>query len=176
MSDSDPKTPKTLTEADIVSARGDEPGEKSLGRRSVLNVLGSLAAGGAAGTVMAGCWPRVRYAAGAGVRVGAAPSYRSGVTDSDGGPYADPAGNGRGSRRAGYTGITDSDGGPYADPAGSGRGRVGYTSGITDSDGGPYADPAGNGRGRRGGGYTGITDSDGGPYADPAGHGRGRYR
>jgi hypothetical protein len=47
----------------------------------------------------------------------------SGITDSDGGAYADPAGNGRGNVRQGYTGITDSDGGPYADPAGSGRGR-----------------------------------------------------
>jgi hypothetical protein len=47
----------------------------------------------------------------------------TGITDSDGGPYADPAGNGRGSSRGGYTGITDSDGGPYADPAGQGRGR-----------------------------------------------------
>ena len=46
------------------------------------------------------------------------------MTDSDGGPYADPAGNGRGTYRGGgYTGLTDSDGGPYADPAGNGRGR-----------------------------------------------------
>lgn len=171
MSDSDRKTPKTLTDADIVSARPDDASDPALGRRSVLNVLGTLAAGGAAGTVMAGCWPRVRY--GAAARAG---GWASGVTDADGGPYADPAGNGRGSRRTGYTGVTDSDGGPYADPAGSGRGRVGYVSGITDSDGGPYADPAGNGRGRHGGGYTGVTDSDGGPYADPAGSGRGRYR
>jgi hypothetical protein len=166
MSENDPKSKKTLSDDEIVSERPSE--EKSVGRRSVLGVLGSLAAGGASATVMAGCWPRIRY--------GGRGAYRSGITDSDGGPYADPAGNGRGSRRSGYTGITDSDGGPYADPAGSGRGRVGYTSGITDSDGGPYADPAGNGRGRSGGGYTGHTDADGGPYADRAGYGRGRYR
>jgi hypothetical protein len=166
---SDDKTKKTLTDADIVSERPDAE-DKAVGRRSVLGVLGSLAAGGAATTVLAGCWPRVRYGAAAGG------GYRSGITDSDGGPYADPAGNGRGSRRSGYTGVTDSDGGPYADPAGSGRGRVGYTTGVTDSDGGPYADPAGNGRGRSGGGYTGHTDSDGGPYADRAGYGRGRWR
>lgn len=49
--------------------------------------------------------------------------YTSGLTDSDGGSYADPAGNGRGTARMGNTGLTDSDGGPYADPAGRGRGR-----------------------------------------------------
>mgnify|MGYP004170066283 CR=1 FL=1 len=39
-----------------------------------------------------------------------------GVTDSDSGAYADPAGNGRG------RGFTDSDVGQYADPVGRGRG------------------------------------------------------
>ncbi len=86
------------------------------------------------------------------------------VTDSDSGPYADPAGAGRG-----YTGITDSDGGAYADPAGRGRGGGGGT-GITDSDTGAYADPVGYGRGSSG---TGITDNDSGAYADPVGYGRG---
>lgn len=53
----------------------------------------------------------------------AAPGWQSGITDSDGGAYADPAGNGRGTGRLGYTGITDSDGGQWADQAGHGRGR-----------------------------------------------------
>jgi len=44
--------------------------------------------------------------------------YTSGITDRD--PY-DPVGNGRG--RRGRTGCTDSDGGSYADPAGNGRCR-----------------------------------------------------
>jgi hypothetical protein len=144
----DEKKTKSLDPADIQTERKD--GEVS--RRSVLGILGSLAAGGAAATVLPGCF-RVRR-----------------------GPYADPAGAGRGVRRTAYTGLTDSDGGPYADPGGYGRGRVGYVSGVTDSDGGPYADPAGNGRGRVRHGYTGITDRDGGPYADPAGSGRGRWR
>jgi hypothetical protein len=158
----DEKKKKSLDPEDIQTDRKEE----DVSRRSVLGILGSLAAGGAAAAVVPGCF-RVR-ARGAG-------GYVTGVTDSDGGPYADPAGNGRGVRRTAYTGITDSDGGPYADPAGSGRGRRGYVTGITDRDAGPYADPAGNGRGTVRHGYTGITDSDGGPYADPAGHGRGRY-
>lgn len=81
------------------------------------------------------------------------------VTDSDTGPYADPAGRGRGG-----TGYTDSDSGPYADPAGHGRGRG---RSVTDSDTGRYADPVGRGRGR-----SGCTDSDTGTYADPVGRGR----
>ena len=101
-------------------------------------------------------------AVGATALVGGSREARA-VTDSDSGPYADPAGQGRG-----YSGITDSDGGAYADPAGRGRGGGG--TGITDSDAGAYADPAGYGRG---GGGTGITDSDTGAYADPVGYGRG---
>jgi hypothetical protein len=65
---------------------------------------------------------------------------RTGITDSDPG---DPAGNGRGGVRVQVQGgITDSDGGPCADPAGGGRGH----SGLTDSDSGGCADPAGRGR------------------------------
>ena len=84
-------------------------------------------------------------------------------TDSD---PNDPVGRGRGS----YGGVTDSDTGRYADPAGRGRGRGRrrYRSGITDRDPG---DPVGNGRGGRRG-RSGCTDSDGGSYADPAGNGR----
>ncbi|MGQ0659932.1 hypothetical protein [Sphingosinicella sp.] len=92
------------------------------------------------------------------------------VTDSDSGPYADPAGRGRGN-----TGVTDSD--PH-DPPGRGRGvRRPTTSGITDGDAGRTADPGGNGRGRpnrRCG--TRITDGDSGRYVDRAGCGRGRPR
>lgn len=62
------------------------------------------------------------------------------VTDADGGPFADPAGQGRGGVR---TGLTDADGGQWADPPGGGR----WGSGLTDSDYGPYfTDQAGNGR------------------------------
>lgn len=71
-----------------------------------------------------------------------------------------------------YTGLTDSDGGPYADQAGYGRGGTVRGTGWTDSDSGPNADPANFGRGP-GGRYTGWTDSDSGPYADAAGYGRG---
>jgi hypothetical protein len=159
----EPKT-KSLTDEEIVSERNEETEEPS--RRSMLLKLGQAAGAVALIGALPGCH-----------RIHRGYGYATGVTDSDGGPYADPAGHGRGQRRAVVTGITDSDGGPYADPAGQGRGRQGYVSGVTDSDGGPYADPAGNGRGTyRGGGYTGLTDSDGGPYADPAGNGRGRWR
>ncbi|MDQ3037152.1 MAG: hypothetical protein M3Y87_32460 [Myxococcota bacterium] len=177
---------KTLDDAEIVSVRaGGSEGAKdgpSVSRRSMIGVL----AGGAAAVVMPACVvrrPGVVYtqpaAAPRGSVVVAQPQqgrYRTNVTDSDGGAYADPAGYGRGQRAQGHTGVTDSDSGAWADPAGSGRGVYGRTSGVTDSDGGAYADPVGNGRGRARGGYSGITDSDGGPYADPSGHGRGRWR
>jgi hypothetical protein len=103
------------------------------------------------------------------------PRYQTGVTDSDSGQYADPAGSGRGAARQVYTGMSDSDSGSRADAAGYGRGVYGRSSGLTDSDGGQYADQAGNGRGTARLGYTGVTDSDGGPYADQTGHGRGRW-
>lgn len=71
---------------------------------------------------------------------------RTGITDSDpsdapgngrgGGARVIIQGGGGG------TGITDSDGGPCADPAGGGRGHTG----LTDSDAGGCADPAGRGR------------------------------
>jgi len=82
-------------------------------------------------------------------------AQRSGVTDSDTGGGADPAGNGRGG------GVTDSDTGSNRDCAGRGRGS---TTGDTDSDSGGSSDPGGNGR-------TGRTDSD---PTDSAGYGRGR--
>src|SRR6056297_669943 len=114
----DPKTPKgkppgaprkTLSDDDIKSG-------PKIGRRSL------LAAAGAGAAVLT---------------VGARPAHA--VTDSDGGAFADPAGQGRAGVR---TGLTDSDGGQWADPPGGGR----WGSGLTDSDNGPITDPAGNGR------------------------------
>lgn len=162
MADGDPKNDKTLREDDIVT-------EDGASRREALGKLAGLAAASAIAAVTPGCYRRY-YGPGYGAR------HATGITDSDGGPYADPAGYGRGGARGMVTGVTDSDAGPYADPPGQGRGRYGYASGITDSDSGAYADPAGNGRGTARLGYTGVTDSDGGAYADPAGHGRGRWR
>jgi hypothetical protein len=89
---------------------------RAIGRRAFL--LGTL--GGT--TALAACVPA------------------TGITDADGGAYADPVGAGRGGR-TGYTGVTDSDGGRYADPVNAGRGRS-----CTDSDVGGYADPVGRGR------------------------------
>ena len=129
---------KTLTDEQIATR------PKALGRRSVLLSLGA----GAASVGMA-----------------AAPGARAqGFSDSDTGPYADPAGRGRGHR------CTDSDVGNYADPVGRGRG-----TGYTDNDGGANMDPVGCGRGRRSG-AAGPSDSDSGQYVDPAGQGRGGVR
>ncbi len=153
MSEVDEKPNKTLTDEDI------EEVKQPLGRRKALGFAGVSAAGAVA--LATGCGRR-RV-----IRVQTAPHYAGGITDHDGGPCADPAGQGRGN-----SGITDSDGGQCADPGGRGRGGGGhhehYQTGITDSDGGPCADPGGGGRG-----YSGRTDSDGGQCADPAG--RGRY-
>ncbi|HJL17509.1 MAG TPA: hypothetical protein RMH99_17710 [Sandaracinaceae bacterium LLY-WYZ-13_1] len=147
--DGDRDARRTLRDEEIVRDG------RAVGRRRALGLVGAGAAGA------------VALATGCGGRVRATPVARnSGITDSDGGPCADPAGNGRG-----VTGITDSDGGQCADPVNRGRGGVAQTSGVTDSDSGAYADPAGAGRG--GAVQTGITDSDGGPCADPAGGGRG---
>lgn len=164
MEDPDQSKKKSLIDGEIVSARTDAPQDES--RRSM---LAKLAVAGTAAALVPGCHHRY-YGPAYGAR------HATGITDNDGGAYADPAGYGRGSGRGMVTGITDSDSGPYADPAGQGRGRYGYSSGVTDSDSGPYADPAGNGRGTARLGQTGITDSDGGPYADPPGSGRGRWR
>lgn len=157
-----------IDEKRTLTADQIESDKTVLGRRTALKALGATVLGVSA-TSVAGCIVVPARTGGT--------AYQTGVTDSDGGQYADPAGNGRGGARNVYTGLTDSDGGSYADQAGYGRGRhgqQGYSSGMTDSDGGAYADPAGNGRGTARLGYTGMTDSDGGSYADQAGHGRGR--
>jgi len=171
------KKPEELESKPTLS--DDQIGTESskVDRRSALKVIGATVVGAGAATVassLLGCIVNTQPAQ---------PTYyQSGVTDGDAGPYADPAGGGRGARRSAYTGVTDNDSaasGQVQDPGGYGRGhygRQGWTSGVTDSDGGSYADPAGNGRGTARMGQTGLTDSDGGPYADPAGHGRGRYR
>ncbi len=153
--------PTTLTDEEIVS---DD--RKELGRRNAISLLGVGVAGAMA--LATGCVRRARV-----VTV----VQGTGITDRDGGPCADPGGNGRG-----VSGITDSDGGACADPVNRGRGgarvvvqqpqpvRVQVQTGITDRDGGQCADPAGGGRG-----YSGLTDSDGGYCSDPAGRGRSGY-
>lgn len=127
---------RTLTDDQIKSAR--------FNRRGILGIAGVASVATLTGCQTAG---------------------PTGLTDADAGSFADPAGNGRGSRTSG---LTDADSGAFADPAGNGRGR--RTSGLTDSDSGAFADPAGNGSGGRR--ATGLTDSDSGPGADPAGNGR----
>ena len=150
-------TKTTLNDEDIVT-------DKDVGRRKLLGFAGVGAASAVA--LATGCGRR-RV-----VRVQTVQTV-SGITDNDGGQYADPAGNGRGTTVVvqQQSGITDSDGGQYADPAGNGRGGVVVQqSGVTDSDGGPCADPGGGGRG-----YSGLTDSDGGQCSDPGGRGRSGY-
>jgi|SRR6056297_2639682 len=104
---------KSLSDDEVVTRR-------RMNRRSLLGLAGAGAVGAAA-------------------FVATGRPAQAQVTDSDGGPFADPAGNGRGGVR---TGLTDSDGGQWADPPGGGR----WGSGLTDSDNGPITDPAGNGR------------------------------
>ena len=109
----DPEVAKktlTLDDDDIVSERSGAEEPSPVSRRSMLGVIGVLA-GGAAAAVLPGCVVRRRpvvyaqpqpvvYAQGpqpATVVVQAPQGrYRTGVTDSDGGPYADPSGHGRG--------------------------------------------------------------------------------
>ncbi|MFN3834552.1 MAG: hypothetical protein ACK4NO_01490 [Glycocaulis sp.] len=129
-----------------------KPGLRPISRRSFM----ASVAGGATLLGLSGC-----------ATTGA---VYTGVTDNDGGLYADAAGYGV---RGGYRACTDSDVGSYADPVNQGR-SCQHQSGITDNDTGPYADPIGNGRGGRP--QTGYTDNDTGPYADPVGGGRGGPR
>jgi len=117
----DPKTPKDKRKDAPPKTLSDNEIKTSprIGRRSLLAAAGAGAAA---------------------LTIGARPAHA--ITDSDGGTYADPAGQGRGGMR---TGLTDSDGGQWADPPGGGR----WGSGLTDSDNGPITDSGGNGpRGR----------------------------
>jgi hypothetical protein len=93
MSNSKKISGNSLTDKDITT-------QKNPNRRAVLRGVG-IGGLGLASTALAGCVV-----------------IPTGTTDADGGTYADPAGNGRGSSR---TGLTDSDGGGNADAAGNGR-------------------------------------------------------
>lgn len=173
------KSERTLSEDELVS-------ERAVGRRSALTAMGGVVLGAAAMTVLGAAGAESaeaqsdgdmgRYADGTARPPPPRPPpprrRRSGVTDSDSGQGADPAGNGRGRRGSARSGCTDSDGGPNADPGGAGRRCAGgRRTGCSDSDGGPNADPGGAGR-RCGGGARSCSDSDGGPSADPGGRGR----
>ncbi|NKX44670.1 hypothetical protein [Roseicyclus persicicus] len=102
--DKNAKATQTLDDGQIESRRG-------VSRRSMLRGFGIGTLGlGAAG--VAGCVPTTTTTAYIG----------SGYTDADNGPIVDPAGFGRGPRRAYRTGITDADNGPIVDAVGFGRG------------------------------------------------------
>ncbi|WP_417477081.1 hypothetical protein [Maricaulis sp.] len=133
----------------------------TLSRRSILTQVTGGVLGAGAGALIGGSATAQTY---------------TGVSDSDGGAYADQAGYGRsGGARAGGSGLTDSDSGAAADPAGNGRGSGGTgAQGFSDQDSGAMADPAGRGRGASAGtGASGYTDTDSGAVADQAGRGRG---
>ena len=111
-----------------------------MSRRSFLGSVGGVGALGA-GLLVTGCATQQ------------GPGY-TGITDADGGRYADRAGHGRGGQRPARSGVTDAD--PW-DPAGNGRGRAprsGQTTGgrrgtCTDADTNMSplgTDPAGRGR------------------------------
>ena len=121
-----------------------------MSRRSFLSrVVGSTTLALGAGSLVTGC------------KDPEGENEQAGLTDCDGGPNADPAGQGR---TGGRTGVSDSDSGPNADPAGCGNGN----GPITDSDRGRFADPGGQGRGTER-----HTDRDVGFNADPIGRGTG---
>lgn len=176
---SSPSTPASLSDAEIKTASSDA------GRRTVLGLLGATAVG-AASKALTGCvvtspqpqvvtqpqvvgQPVVVQTSGGMVR------QNTGLTDSDGGQWADPVGNGRGGLRGVQTGLTDGDVGQISDPVGSGRGHFGRggASGVTDGDTGSWSDPVGNGRGTARLVNTGLTDGDSGNWSDPIGGGRG---
>lgn len=77
----------------------------------------------------------------------------SGLSDSDSGSQADPAGNGRGGPEARRRGVSDADRGSAADPARRGRGpahrsagaRPPFRGGSVDTDSGASADATGRG-------------------------------
>lgn len=100
--DTDKTAKATLDDSQIETNHGVQ-------RRNILRGFGIGTLGlGALG--VAGCVPTT------GGYVG------SGYTDADNGPIVDPAGFGRGPRRAYRTGITDADNGPIVDAVGYGRG------------------------------------------------------
>jgi hypothetical protein len=99
--DTDKTAKATLDDSQIETNRG-------MNRRTMLRGFGI----GTLGLGVAGCVPTTTTTTYVG----------SGYTDADNGPIVDPAGFGRGPRRAYRTGITDADNGPIVDPAGFGRG------------------------------------------------------
>lgn len=110
-----------------------------LSRRSFLTrVAGGVAITGAVGAGASAAVMLGRTDADSGNISDPGGNGRTGITDNDGGAYADQVGRG-----TGYTGYTDSDSGGCSDRAGHGRGNSGYT----DSDNGGCTDPAGRGRG-----------------------------
>ncbi|MFO0692830.1 MAG: hypothetical protein U0230_04690 [Polyangiales bacterium] len=123
------KTPKSLTETDIVTT-------ERVGRRGALGILGATVVGAAVTAVGLGAPGRAKAAtdSDSGPNADAAGRGSSGRSDSDSGPNADRAGHGRGG-----SGASDSDSGPNADAAGHG------STGRSDSDSGPNADRAGHG-------------------------------
>lgn len=152
--------------------------KRKLSRRSFLGrVIGGATLTGAAGA-LTGCGTTGAY---------------TGITDRDGGFYADAAGHGRGVVR---TGITDSDEGRNRDAVGAGRGGAGRNTygrqrtGVTDADTGNAADAPGYGRRQRSGGGSRnpqgrqpgeifCTDRDSNATngrQDPSGYGRCRYQ
>lgn len=167
----------TLDDAQI-KTRDDDPS-----RRAALAVIGVTTLG-AASQVLTGCTVTTQQPAvvtpQATVVAQPQPVMVSGgggtgLTDSDGGQWADAVGNGRGGLRGMNTGLTDSDSGNISDPIGQGRGHFGRggASGVTDGDTGSWSDPVGNGRGTARLMNTGLTDGDSGNWADPVGGGRG---
>ena len=144
---------------DIDTAWGENPVKpvRKLNRRSFLaRVAGGAFIAGGALTVLTPAMAQTGITdRDPSDRVGFGRGGGTGITDTDSGVGADPAGRGRGGSRPGSTGVTDSD---PSDPVGRGRGG----SGITDSDTGPYADPRGRGRG-------GVRGPGGNNPYDPAG-------
>lgn len=117
--------PRSLDDADITTDNTPST------RRSALAVVGAAIAAAVFGAVTTA--PSEAEAC----------RRRTGITDSDGGRYADGVGRG-------HTGLTDSDSGDEArcGRGGGGGGRTVYRRrrSCTDSDGGRFADGVGRGR------------------------------
>jgi S1-C subfamily serine protease len=114
-----------------------------INRRSFMGRVSSVALLGGAATTVTGC---------------ATPGAYTGISDRD---PTDAVGYGR-------TGITDADTGPAADPAL--RGRGGAYSGITDRDVGYGADPVGRGRGNRAAARAAAPSTGSGFFISTQGH------
>jgi hypothetical protein len=131
---------------------------RSVGRRSLLGLLGASLGGAVA--LATGCGGREGPPANGGGERPATGSTEGGGETGAAAGAARSTTRGPEDRAAGGTARSATVDSDATDPAGSGRNPV------SDSDAGPNSDAAGHGR-------TGITDSDSGPGADLAGHGRG---